>query len=305
MSNVPDYQSILRPLLELVGEGELHNRDATKILSDRFGLTDEERSEMVPSGQQTRMGNNVTWAKTYLKKAGLVTYTGRGLFTITELGRSFLESHAGPIKSKDLKQFDRFQAFVSAKPAGSTNAGAEDADNDTQTPDERIRQLHNALNDELASELIERIQDMPPAFFERLLVQLLIKMGYGGSAEEAGRDLGRSGDGGVDGVIDQDRLGVDQIYIQAKRYASDNTVGSGAIRDFFGALNMKRATKGIFFTTSDFSASAREAAAALSSRIVLINGKQLASLMIENNIGCREETNLVIRRVDEDFFDIA
>lgn len=265
---------------------------------------------MVPSGQQTRFGNRTTWAKTYLKKAGLVRYPRRGYFVITDLGREFLASHDGPIKPADLKQFETFKAFstVTSK-ADDFEPGLTDTfaggDNNEDTPDERIIELYDALNDELALELIERVQDMPPIFFERLLVTLLIRMGYGGSAEEAGRDLGKSGDGGVDGVIDQDRLGVDQVYIQAKRYADGNTVGSGAIRDFFGALNMKRATKGIFFTTSTFTSGARETAAALGTRIVLIDGRQLARLMIEANVGCRKETTLVIRRVDEDFFDQA
>ena len=303
---VPDFQTLLRPLLEVSTRGELHNRDATKALSDQFGLSEQERAEMVPSGQQTRMGNNVTWAKTYLKKAGLVRYTGRGVFVATDKGRSLLEAHTGPIDTSLLKQFDEFVEFHTARPQeeSAPAAGGGDTREDLN-PDERIRALHADLNAELARELIERIQGMEPAFFEQLLVRLLIAMGYGGSFEEAGRDLGKTGDGGVDGVIDQDRLGVDQVYIQAKRYADGNTVGSGAIRDFFGALNMKRATKGIFFTTSTFSESARETAAALSSRIVLIDGKQLAKLMIESNVGCREESTLVLRRIDEDFFDTA
>ena len=302
--DVPDFQTLMLPLLREANTGVIHNRDAIARLSDTFGLSEQARVQMVPSGQQTRIGNNTTWAKTYLKKADLLKYTGRGLFTITDRGRQVLQTAPERIDTAFLKQFESFEAFHS--PTGQEAATGEavaDPGEDLQTPDERIHSLHASLNSDLATELIERIQEMPPAFFERTLVQLLIAMGYGGTAEDAGRDLGQSGDGGVDGVIDQDRLGVDQIYIQAKRYADGNSVGSGAIRDFFGALNMKRATKGIFFTTSVFTQSARDTAAALSSRIVLIDGSQLARLMIENDVGCRKESTLVIRRIDEDFFD--
>ncbi|MEM7727695.1 MAG: restriction endonuclease [Pseudomonadota bacterium] len=311
---VPPFHVMIRPMLELAADGELHISEAIDKLSGILGLSPNDLEEMVPSGQQTRFGNRTTWAKTYLKKAGLVRYPRRGYFDITEQGREFLQSHEGPIKPSDLKRFETFAEFstVGSKAQGETSepeSGSPDPDGET-TPDEQIVALHDQLNDELAAELVERVQGMPPIFFERLLVKLLIRMGYGGSAEEAGRDLGKSGDGGVDGVIDQDRLGVDQVYIQAKRYSDGNTsdgntVGSGAVRDFFGALNMKRATKGIFFTTSSFTSGARETAAALGTRIVLIDGRQLARLMIETSIGCREETTLVIRRVDEDFFDMA
>ena len=306
---IPPFHELLRPTLELAASGELHIADAVDRIGKDLGLSETDLEELVPSGQQTRFGNRVTWSKTYLKKAGLVHYPRRGYFTITQRGRDFLSEHAGPISQSDLKQFEEFVAFkevssTSDDNSGSPSTGGDDTA-DGSPPDERIIALHAALNDDLAVELIERVQSMPPVFFERLLVTLLIRMGYGGSAEEAGRDLGKSGDGGVDGVIDQDRLGVDQVYIQAKRYADGNSVGSGAIRDFFGALNMKRATKGIFFTTSTFTNGAKETAAALSSRIVLIDGRMLARLMIEANVGCREETTLVIHRIDEDFFETA
>ena len=281
--------------------------DAANSIAVRLNLSEADLEELVPSGQQTRFYNRVTWAKTYLKKAGLVTYPSRGHFVATDRGREFLEVHDGPIRPKDLRQFSEFEAFATPTSATDVSDPAYSGDEleNTAPPDELITELHTKLNSELADELIERVQAMPPIFFERLLVQLLVNMGYGGTADEAGRDLGKSGDGGVDGVIDQDRLGVDQVYIQAKRYADDNPVGPGAIRDFFGALNMKRATKGIFFTTSSFTKSARETAAALGTRIVLINGRQLARLMIETKVGCREETTLVIHRIDEDFFDNA
>ena len=172
-----------------------------------------------------------------------------------------------------------------------------------QTPDETMRLANQQIETALVHDLLERIQEAPRSFFERLMVNLLLGMGYGGSTENAGRTLGRSGDDGVDGVIDQDSLGLDRVYIQAKRYAQGNNIGPGAIRDFFGSLDRHKATKGLFVTTSDFSPSARETAEHLSKRIVLVNGIQLARLMIRHNIGCRIEETLHIKRVDEEFFE--
>ena len=307
---VPDYQALMRPLLDVASVQPMHVRDAAEQIANDLQLSDEDREELLPSGKKTKFYDRVHWAKTYLKQAGLLSYPSRAHFVITPEGEAFRAKHTGAIGNEDLKSISAFQEFQNR-----SNAKERDEDDekparllsidDQQTPDEQILALHSAMNDELAAELIERVQSMPPVFFEQLLVKLLVRMGYGGSFKEAGQDLGKSGDGGVDGVIDQDRLGVDQVYIQAKRYAEGNPVGAGAIRDFFGALNMKRATKGIFFTTSGFSKSARETAAALGTRIVLINGRQLARLMIEAGVGCREETTLVIHRIDEDFFDNA
>ena len=311
--SVPDYQSLMRPLLDLASREPKDIREAANEIADALHLSQAERDELLPNGSKTKFYDRVQWAKTYLKQAGLLIYPKRAHFTITDEGLTFRSRHDGPISNSDLERFSAFQDF---KTRSNKSDGEDDSATETkmiqqslsttsQTPDEQMFSLYKSINEELAAELIERVQAMPPVFFERLLVTLLVRMGYGGNAEEAGRDLGKSGDGGVDGVIDQDRLGVDQVYIQAKRYADENSVGSGAIRDFFGALNMKRATKGIFFTTSSFTKDARETAAKLSSRIVLINGRQLARLMIEANVGCREETTLVMRRIDEDFFDNA
>ena len=308
---VPDYQALMRPLLDVADTQPMHVKDAAEEIATALQLSVEDREELLPSGKKTKFYDRVHWAKTYLKQAGLLAYPKRAHFVITPEGEEFRGSHTGPIGNDDLKSIAAFQDFQNRSNAKDKDEDEEHNSapllsiSDQQTPDEQILALHTAMNDELAAELIERVQAMPPVFFEQLLVKLLVRMGYGGSFMEAGQDLGKSGDGGVDGVIDQDRLGVDQIYIQAKRYADGNPVGAGAIRDFFGALNMKRATKGIFFTTSVFTKSARETAAALGTRIVLINGRQLARLMIEAGVGCREETTLVIHRIDEDFFDNA
>lgn len=301
---IPDYQSLMRPVLAHAASGEVRVSDLITAVSSELGLSEAERSELLPSGKQTIIANRVHWAKTYLKQAGFVAATRRGHFVITERGRAALADTGTRIDNQLLKQFEEFQAFQgrSAERAGETGA-APQADPPTITPDEALRAAHRRIEASLAADLIDRVRSASPAFFETLIVNLLLAMGYGGSSEEAGRALGRAGDDGIDGVIDQDPLGVDQIYIQAKRYAEGNTVGAGAIRDFFGGLSLKRASKGIFVTTSTFSPSAVETARGLGSRIVLIDGTQLARLMIRYNVGCRDEEILHLKKVDEDFFD--
>ena len=213
--SVPDYQSLMRPLLELASETPLHVREAADQIANQLQLSEEDLELLLPSGSTTRYLNRINWAKTYLKQAGLLSYPSRAHFAITEDGKEFLARHSGPIGNSDLKAYESFRDFQSRK---NDHDGAADKipsstgePDQSETPDEQIASLHAALNDELAVELIERVQNMPPVFFERLLVKLLVKMGYGGTSDEAGRDLGKSGDGGVDGVIDQDRLGVDQV----------------------------------------------------------------------------------------------
>lgn len=301
---IPDYQSLMRPILEITASGETGIRSAIDVLSDRFKLTAEEREELLPSGKQTVITNRAHWAKAYLKQAGLVKPTKHGFFEITDRGRQALADRNLEIGNAYLKQFQEFRDFQSR----STDRTASGDDNEVEqsasiTPDEALRSAHKKINDSLAAELLDRVRESTPLFFETLIVSLLIAMGYGGSSEDAGRAIGRSGDDGVDGVIDQDPLGVDQIYIQAKRYSETNSVGPGAIRDFFGALSLKRAHKGIFVTTSTFTSSAIETAKGLGTRIVLIDGVQLTRLMIRYNIGCRDEDILHLKKVDEDFFE--
>ncbi len=303
---IPDYQSLMRPVLEKASRGEVRVSAVVEDLSADLGLTESEKEELLPSGKQTTFSNRVHWAKTYLKQAGLVRTTRRGHFTITEAGLAALAETNSKIDNQFLKRFAAFRDFKS-RASGAESSGSEDQNDEVVsiTPDEELRRAHKKINDSLADELLERVRDASPAFFEELIVILLVAMGYGGSAEDAGRALGRSGDDGVDGVIDQDPLGVDQIYIQAKRYKAGNSVGSGAIRDFFGGLSLKRAQKGIFVTTSSFSASAVSTARDLGSRIVLIDGAQLAKLMIRYNVGCRDEDVLRLKKVDDDFFDLT
>lgn len=301
---IPDYQSLMRPVLEYASRGEVRIGDLIETLGAELGLTDDELAELLPSGKQTVFANRVHWAKTYLKQAGLVRPTRRAHFVITDRGRSVLEDASVELNTAYLKQFEEFQDFQRrSSDKSSEGPGAEDNTVDGETPDEALRKAHRRIVDSLASDLLDRVREASPAFFEALIVDLLIAMGYGGTSEEAGRALGQSGDNGVDGVIDQDPLGVDQIYVQAKRYAAGNNIGSGAIRDFSGGLSLKRATKGIFVTTSAFTADAVATARDLDKRIVLIDGSQFAKLMIRYNIGCRDEEVLHLKKIDEDFFD--
>lgn len=301
---IPDYQTLMRPVLECAAEAEAKISEVVQKLADKFGLSDEERGALLPSGKQTRFANRVNWAKSYLKQGGLVELTGRGRFTITDRGRKALADELANINNAYMTQFEDFQAFKNK--VNETDPLPEPLPGEAQTestPDEILRSAHGTITKALASDLLDRVRTSTPAFFERLIVGLLIAMNYGGDSEEAGRALGQSGDDGVDGVIDQDRLGVDQIYVQAKRYAQGNNIGAAAMRDFYGALSLKRAQKGIFVTTSEFSPAARQTARDLGLRIVLIDGAQLAKLMIDFNVGCRDEEVLRLKKIDEDYFE--
>jgi restriction system protein len=311
---IPDYQSLMRPVLVSAAAGETRIGDTVDKLADQLALTPEERAELLPSGKQTRFANRVNWAKAYLSKAGLVENTRRGYFRITPRGQAALADASATINNAYLDQFKEFQDFkakvneADGAASGSAAAPAQvfaslSAAVDTETPDEALRKAHAAITGALAADLLDRVRKAPPAFFEKLIVELLLAMGYGGTSEEAGRALGQSGDDGVDGVIDQDPLGVDQIFVQAKRYAEGNNIGAGAIRDFYGALSLKKAHKGIFVTTAAFSQPAVDTARGLGSRIVLIDGLQLSRLMIRYNVGCRDEDVLHLKKVDEDFFE--
>jgi restriction system protein len=296
------------PVLRIAADGEVRISDVVERLADEFALSAEDRSHLLQSGRQTTFANRVHWAKSYLGKAGLVELTKRAHFRITEQGRQVLAAPPERIDIKYLNRFPGFQQFrededereISDDDASSPTANMVTA----LTPDEVMRNAHRQMEVALADELMQRIRSGTPAFFESLVVRLLVGMGYGGSVTDVSKALvGGTGDGGVDGVIDQDPLGLDRIYVQAKRYADSNTVGASAIRDFFGSLDRFKATKGLFVTASTFSSSARDTAGQLSKRIVLIDGDQLTRLMIRHGIGCRIEEILYIKKVDEEFFE--
>lgn len=306
---VPDYQSLMLPVLSesSKGEGEVRISDVRSRIAEQLELTPEDLAKRLPSGKQGIFENRVHWARFYLAKAGLIESTGWGRFKITARGQQVLDAHPPRIDNDFLNQFDDFRQFIEKSADATTQdhplpiepAGA----GQMETPDEIMRVAHRQIDASLAQELLDRIRAAPPDFFERLIVSLLLSMGYGGSVADAGRAIGHSGDDGVDGVIDQDALGLDRVYVQAKRYQSGSNVGPGAIRDFFGSLDRQKAAKGLFVTTSTFSSSARETADFLSKRIVLIDGEQLTMLMIRHNVGCRVEDTLHIKKIDEDFFE--
>ena len=307
---IPDFQSLMLPLLRLSSQGEVRLSEAIERLSTEFNLTQEERNALVPSKTQSIMRNRVAWAKTYLLKAGLLQATKRAYFTITDAGRSVLDSNISSLNNKYLMQFSEFKKFHQGKKnkcdldnlSQSSDDLSQSFDKDL-TPEELIHDSLKQIEEALGDEILTKIMAQSPEFFETLVVKLLLAMGYGGSFEEAGRALGKSGDGGIDGVIDQDILGLDSIYVQAKRYIYGNNVGSSAIRDFFGSLDKVKASKGLFVTTSDFTQDAKETVKFLSKRIVLINGRQLVKLMIRYGFGCRIEETLYIKKLDEDFFE--
>lgn len=307
---IPNYQDCMRPFLEAVKNApdtEVKLRDIITTISDHFQLSEAERSEPLPSGKQPIIDNRVGWARTYLSKAGLIDSPRRAYFQITQRGLNALSDTNTKINTRYLKQFEEFVDFTNTSNTTEKNNLPEQAESTAQediaTPDEILRNAYKTINDALAQDILERTRNVTPSFFEQLLIDLLIAMGYGVTEEGTAHALGKSGDNGVDGVINQDPLGVDQIYIQAKRYKQGNNISSGDIRDFFGALNLKNAHKGIFLTTSDFTASAVETAQRLSTRIVLINGNELAKLMLRYNIGSRNEQTLQIKKIDEEFFD--
>lgn len=299
---IPDFQTLMLPVLRASASGEVKISDVVTLLGKQLELSEEELSELLPSGKQTTFANRVNWAKSYLGKAGLITLTRRGHFEISNRGKTVLASSPPLINIKFLESFPEFKEFREANGQPPDTPQPEIVNLKDLTPDEIIRSAYGELHDSLSSELLSKILAAPPDFFERLVVQLLIAMGYGGSAIEAGKALGKSGDGGVDGVIDQDALGLDRIYVQAKRY-TDSKVSSGEIRDFFGSLDRFKASKGLFVTTSSFSPAAKETAELLSKRIVLIDGHQLTRLMIRFDIGCRVEETIHIKKIDEEFFE--
>ena len=301
---IPPFKAFLRPVLEIASTGEVSIQQTTDKVAVKFDLTEDERRERVPSGTQTKLHSRVSWARTHLAKALLVQPTKPAHFTITERGRSALKDQDALGSLVYLEKFPEYMEFKKKRSDRKIPTGSEgdvDKTPDDVTPEEAISEAHGQIIDALAADLLERVQASPPAFFEELIVDLLRAMGYGLS-EESGRVLGGSGDGGVDGVIDQDKLGIDQIFVQAKRYGQGTPVGPSAIQSFFGALNMKNAQKGIFFTTSSFSIGAIEAAKHLGARIILIDGERLSRLMVEHEVGCRRENTLVISKLDEGYF---
>ncbi|MBC7265128.1 MAG: restriction endonuclease [Chloroflexi bacterium] len=294
---IPDYQSIMLPLLRFLGDKQEHSlREAIDKLADHFELSAGERRELLSSGQQAVFDNRVGWARTYMKKALLVEYTRRGYFRITNRGLNVLSQNPPTIDAKFLNQFEEFREFRAIRKEKPDREEYEPE----KTPEEVLESAYQNLRNHLAADLLQQIKTCPPSLFEKIVVDLLVKMGYGGSRQDAGKAIGQTGDEGIDGIIKEDRLGLDVIYIQAKRW--ENTVGRPEIQKFAGALQGQRARKGIFITTSSFSRDAHEYASRIDSKIVLIDGEQLAQFMIDHDIGVTPVSNYEIKRIDLDYF---
>lgn len=301
---IPDYESLMLPLLQLAAQTsqtEVSAREAANILADQFKLTAEERTALLPSGATFVFASRVNWACTYLKKAGLLVATRRGFFQITERGTDVLKSKPKRLDNNSLDRFPEFREFRSRGKKESRRQ-VEAGEGAAGVPEEVIAGQYDLQRKALAAQLLDAVKSASPQFFERLVVTLLVKMGYGGTLQDAGAAVGRSGDGGVDGVIKEDKLGLDTIYVQAKRW-DDKTVGSPQIDQFAGALQKKKARKGVFLTTSTFTSEALRSVADYSVRIVLIDGPALAELMIDHDVGVAVTTAYHLKRIDSDFFD--
>lgn len=303
---IPDYQSLMLPVLQVAADGVTRVPDAADKIANQLGLTEEEREELLPSGKQRLLHNRVHWAKFYLSKAGLIDSPKRGWFVTSSTGKELLATHPASVTNETLMKYSSFKDFLlgsAPKTKGDelTPSGPPTLPPSGSTPEEQIEAAVTSLSSALKGDLIERVLANSPAFFENLIVELLVAMGYGGSHRDAAKQLGRAGDGGVDGVVNEDRLGLDRVYIQAKRY-NGGTVGRPEVQAFVGSLVGLGASKGVFVTTSSFSPHAKDYAKSLSQRVVLIDGKQLADLMVEHDVGVRIERRLDIKRIDEDFF---
>ena len=304
---IPDYQTLMLPVLQAAADRQRRVPEVSEEIADGLGLSAEEREQMLPSGRQRLLHNRVHWAKFYMSKAGLIESPSRGLFTATEAGRALLKSNLKRIDVSVLMQRPEFAEFYDNTQGRSPDEGAARfapplRETSSTTPEEQIEAAHQSVQAALRAELLERMTQNTPTFFERLIVELLVAMGYGGSYKDASQQLGRSGDGGVDGVVNEDPLGLDRVYVQAKRYSEGNSVGRPEVQAFIGSLVGLSASKGVFVTTSTFSPQAREFARHLPQRVILIDGQQLAELMIEHDVGVRTSRAIAFKRLDEDFF---
>ena len=293
---IPDFQSIMLPLLQLAGSGEAHSiSQAVEDLADRLELTEEDRTELLPSGQQPLFYNRVGWARTHLKKAGLLKDPRRGYFQITARGREVLDRGLSEINMKLLRQYPEYLGFI-----GAGEVREEEAED--LTPEEVLETAYQQIREDLATTLLSYVLSSGAGFFEKLVVELLVKMGYGGSRREAARAVGGSGDGGIDGIIDEDRLGLDVIYIQAKKWSPEHPIGRPEIQRFVGALRGQQARKGVYITTSRFTDAARDYAGRIDTKVVLIDGERLTNLMMDYDVGVSMVTTYEVKRLDSEYF---
>ncbi len=302
---IPNYQTLMLPVLRLASDGKEHKfSQAVEELASEFDLTTEEVSELLPSGSQSVFNNRVGWARSYLKQAGLLMSPKRGFFTITQKGAELLATNPVQVDTSVLERYPEFIEFKNRKKdKGEAESQIESSfeQESILTPEDALASAYKKLRSTVESEILSAVKEASPSFFERLVVDLLVKMGYGGNRQDAGKALGKSGDGGIDGIINEDRLGLDVIYIQAKRW--EGSVGRPEIQKFAGALQGQRARKGVFITTSFFTKDAREYTAVIESKIILIDGEHLSKLMAEHNVGVSTVGQYEVKKLDSDYFD--
>jgi restriction system protein len=300
---IPDYQGVMLPLLQLVStEGTIRIRDAKVKIAEVFKLTAEERAKLLPSGNGLVIDNRVGWARTYLKKAGLLHYPQRGVLELTDRGRKILRNPPAMIDVKFLRQFPEFLEFQkSTRSDEIAESNAVVNSEPAGTPEEVLDDAYLSLKKQLLTEMLEKVKICSPTFFESLVVDVLVKMGYGGSRKDAGQAIGQTGDEGIDGIINEDKLGLDVIYIQAKRWQGN--VGRPEVQKFAGALQGKRAKKGVLITTSDFTAEAKEFVKNIEAKIVLVSGALLVELLWEYGIGVTSTASYEVKRMDTDYFN--
>lgn len=300
---IPDFQTLMRPLLQAHANGKEHiNRDLVSQIAEQFGLSDEDRRELLPSGVARVFDNRIGWAKSHISQAGLITAPRRAISMISERGREALLHHPERIDLRVLNGFEEYREFRNRrKTPGENDSDTPELEvQDSQTPEELLESAYLQVRRQIESELLAQIKSSPPDFLERVVVDLVVRMGYGGSRKDAGEALGRSGDEGIDGIIKEDPLGLDIIYLQAKRW--EGTVGRPEIQKFAGALQGQRARKGIFITTSTFSADALEYTSRIDTKIILIDGPRLAKLMFDHGVGVATASNYEVKRIDSDYF---
>lgn len=300
---VPGFQDFMYPFLKQLEDGKEYKlQDLYVLLAKHFNLTEEDIAEKLPSGKQTLLENRIGWARTYLKKSGLIKVVRRAVFKITEEGLKVInDPNLKRIDRKFLTRYESFNEFINN--TSHNKKAPKESDEGEQTPLELIDYNYNILKNELQELLLEKILECSPAFFEHLIVDLIVAMGYGGSVNDAGRAIGKTGDEGIDGIIKEDVLGLDMIYLQAKRWKVDSTVSRPDIQGFVGSLVGKKASKGIFITTAKFSKEARNYAESIDKRVILIDGKELTHLMFKYNVGVSDENTFTIKKVDLDFFE--
>jgi restriction system protein len=300
---IPDFQSLMRPLLEAHADGKEHlNRDLVEQLGLQFRLTEEERREMLPSGGARLFDNRIGWAKSHILQAGLIIAPRRAISIITDRGREALRAHLDHIDLRILNGFEEYRQFRNRKKTTEEDENDTPEENiqEAQTPEELLENAYLQVRRQIESELLSQIKSSPPDLLERVVVDLVVRMGYGGSRKDAGEALGRSGDEGIDGIIKEDPLGLDIIYLQAKRW--EGSVGRPEIQKFAGALQGQRARKGIFITTSTFTADALEYTSRIETKIILIDGSRLAKLMFDHGVGVATASNYEVKRIDSDYF---